>query len=180
MLLVLAIYTAVMARWCETDDLLISFVVDDRWRRELRGMVGELAYHLHLRVRVPRGEDFESLLRNVVRTFYMACVHQDHGWVPSIAPQCRDTFRAVRSTLHFNWLPSHWIEGLPRDVAEFRALEPLPYLLADSDRLSATFLTTAERARPLVRYSTGQLGESSIRRLNGDLLQLARQVVGLA
>jgi hypothetical protein len=175
-LVVLAIYAAVMARWCDTDDVLISFVVDDRWRPELRGMIGELAYHLHLRIRVRAGEDFESLLKSVVKTFYLACLHQDHGWVPSIAPQCAETFRSVRTTLYFNWLPPHWLSKLPPAVASPHQIEPLPYLLRDSDALGTPFLTTAEQNRPLLRYSTGLLEAGSVMKLNADLVHLARQV----
>jgi len=115
-------------------------------------------------------------LKSVVRAFYLACQHQDHGWVPSIAPQCADTFRSVRTTLYFNWLPTHWLSSLSREGEGFQKLEPLPYLLRDSDSLGVPFLTTADRTRPILRYSTGLLGESSVIRLNTDLLHLAQQV----
>jgi hypothetical protein len=100
-LVVLAIYIAVMSRWCEREDLLLTVVSTSRHHLELHPMIGYLASQLHLRLAVTESDSFISILDKVRREFLTALSHEDFDRVPDFIPE-----RERYPELHFNWLPS--------------------------------------------------------------------------
>jgi hypothetical protein len=117
-LVILTIYVAGMSHWCNQRDLLVAFVSNGRDRPELANMIGNLAYHLYLRIRVASEDTFRCLLKRIILEFYSACAHQDFGWVPTFVPECRDSFLNAELYHYFNWLPAYWFrypDGTPRE-----------------------------------------------------------------
>jgi len=70
-----------MSRWCNQRDLLLAFVSTGRYCAELQGVVGDLAYHLHLRIEVRKEDSFLDLLKRINAEYYSAYDHQDFGLV---------------------------------------------------------------------------------------------------
>lgn len=100
---VLAFYVVVMSRWCDQEDLLVTFISHGRSHRpELANMVGYLANFLHLRIRVRNGESILDLLKQVDLELRTAHQHQDHSRV--LDPTAEDI-----SELYFNWVPTSWV-----------------------------------------------------------------------
>ncbi len=94
---VLAVYAAVMARWCEREDVIVAFVSHGRHRRELQSMTGFLANTLHLRLDVNPRDSFHALLERTKAELRGAYEHQDLDRVRELLPHC-DT------ELAFNWV----------------------------------------------------------------------------
>lgn len=76
-MVLLAAYTAVLARWTEQDDIVVGTPVAGRERPELQGLIGFFVNTLPLRVRVDHESPFRVLLREVREACLGAYRHQD-------------------------------------------------------------------------------------------------------
>ena len=176
-LLVLTIYAAVMARWCRRPDLLMTMVVDGRHQPQLQGMVGDFAYHLHLRLEVADGVSFHDLLRQVTAEYGEACRHEDFGWVPSFVPECRDSF--VNVDWYFNWVtsqaagPASAAHGQPGDVRRSK----LPLQFKGPMRFLPYFVDDGEHILAVLRYGPGLFAPGEIERLGRNLTRFAAALV---
>jgi hypothetical protein len=122
----LTAYVAVILRWQEKWELVLSFVVNGRHRSELENTIGFIASPLYLRVQMAENDTFFTLLERVTKEYYTAYDHYDFGRlsIPVPGPEFK------RST-SFNWqtaLPgnSNATSGGcaesdgPADVVEFK------------------------------------------------------------
>lgn len=98
-LLMLAIHTVVMSRWCERRDMVLTFVSHGRYRPELTEMVGYISNLLPFRVEVNGSETFLDLMERINKEFRWVYQHRDLERVPDLIPECV-------SEVFFDWLPS--------------------------------------------------------------------------
>ncbi|MFF8393055.1 condensation domain-containing protein [Streptomyces sp. NPDC016172] len=76
-MVLLAAYTAVLARWTERDDVIVGTPVAGRGRPELQNLIGFFVNTLPLRTSVDGGGSFRALLGAVRETCLGAFEHQD-------------------------------------------------------------------------------------------------------
>ena len=140
-LVVLTVYIAVVARWCNQRDFVLAFQSHGRHGRpELENMIGFLSHRLCLRVESLSEDKFLDLLKRVTLEFPSAYQNQDShralDLIPGWAPQ-----------LQFNWIPTQWgrrrptiepeetsgelrIQPLPMEPTQIGMIEPSSYIAA--------------------------------------------------
>lgn len=174
-LLVLALYSAALARWLSQRDLLLAFVSNARDRPELQGVVGFLADYLHLRIEVDEEECFIDLLSRLTREFRSAYEHQDYGRVPDLIPQCLPE-------LGFNWIPkAETRESFgPKSAADALEVRPFPLQLAfplpRPRKMSTLFRDTDAAVMGAVAYRPDLLAADAVEQFVHSLRCFARQV----
>lgn len=95
---VLTIYTAVMAGWLETNDIVIRYFTHGRHADPaLKSMVGFLANDLHLRTTVKPGDTFLDLYPRIESGVHLGYEHYDFGRLASLLPY-------LICDLNFNWI----------------------------------------------------------------------------
>lgn len=82
----LAIYVAVLWRWCGKTDITLPFNVAGR-QSEHRSVVGYFPYILYLRIQLTGSETFRSLLSQVTAEFFRALSHPDFGMMAIRRPE---------------------------------------------------------------------------------------------
>jgi hypothetical protein len=75
---VLAIFAALLYRWCAQNDFVIAFNVGGRQSQQ-KTIVGYFAHILYLRIQLNGPETFPELLATVSNEFFSALAHQDFG-----------------------------------------------------------------------------------------------------
>ena len=83
----LAIFTILLARWCNTRDLVVPFNSAGRNVPQVAGTVGYFAHILHLRVELHQEDTFRDILSSVTKEYYTACKHDDLGRVVASMPE---------------------------------------------------------------------------------------------
>lgn len=96
-LVVLAVFSAAVLRWCNQREVVIVLVDNGRFRPDLQTMVGFLATHLHLRVQLNGNPSFLTFLRNIVEEISLVYLNRDFDYVPSTVPH-------TAATVLFNWI----------------------------------------------------------------------------
>ena len=170
-LVVLTIYIAVMARWCDQTDLLVSFVTDGRYRAELVNMIGDLAYHLHLRIITSSDDTFMSLLRKIIFEYRAAYEHQDFGWVPVVIPECRGLFTST--DLYFNWIADRPKLGQRPTRAgnlDDVCVKPFPFQIKWPIGFRLYFVDSADGIRATIQFRPDYIQHEILERL-AKLLQ---------
>lgn len=97
-MVMLTVYAAVVARWCEQRALTIPVNVAGRHRPEHEHAAGYFAQFLYVNVEVSCNETFIELLARVSGEFRAALTHQDFGKVAAQVPE-------VLLGSAFSWLP---------------------------------------------------------------------------
>jgi Condensation domain len=92
----LAIYVAVIWRWCRQDDFILPLKIAGR-HAEHRSIVGYFTQLLYLRMQVQQKQTFQELLRNVSNEFYRALSQQDYGRTATLVPE-------MLSGAFFQWI----------------------------------------------------------------------------
>lgn len=95
----LAVYVAVLSRWCKQTDFVVAFFVAGR-QSEHKHVVGYFPHILYLRMELTGRETFRDLLRYVGNEFFRALSHQDFGRMANREP------RLLQGTF-FQWLTWH-------------------------------------------------------------------------
>lgn len=117
--LMLAAFNLFLARYCDTDDIVIGSDVSNRDRPETQGLVGPLLNTLVLRTDLTDTADFTDVLRRTEATFRAALDHQDvplEQVIETLNPERRSEeimplFRAKFDLQQAEHLPSE-IHGL--------------------------------------------------------------------
>ena len=95
----LAVYVAVLSRWCRQRSFVLPFVVAGR-PSEYRRTIGNFSHVLYLRFDLAENESFVTLSSRVSNEFYRASSHQDFGQMAAAKPALLD------GTL-FQWVTWH-------------------------------------------------------------------------
>jgi Condensation domain len=82
----LAVYVAVLWRWCKQSDFVLPFKIAGR-QSDHKSVVGYFTHILYLRMELTGGETLSELLRYVGNEFFQALSHQDFGKMATQAPQ---------------------------------------------------------------------------------------------
>ncbi|WP_308684200.1 condensation domain-containing protein [Steroidobacter agaridevorans] len=102
---VLAVYVATLARWCNQEDVLVSFASHGRTgHAALAGMIGSLAHGIYLRVRVTGQHTFLDLILDVCFEIRNAIQHRDHGRVSQL-------ISSSVADASYNWVSAAWASG---------------------------------------------------------------------
>jgi hypothetical protein len=101
-LILVALYAALVSRWCRQNSFVIPFAVSGRHFPEHLNVIGSFAHLLFLRVELTGHETFLDLLKLITAEFFSAWRHLDHGKV------CRDAPELTHGTLWewLSWCPS--------------------------------------------------------------------------
>lgn len=177
-LVVLAVYVAVLSRWCNQRDLVLTFVSHGRHGRpELENMIGFLVNLLLFRIEVTKDDSFLDLLKRVSQEFHSACQHQDFNRVPDFVPECPVPFE-----LSFDWAPANWTgRSIQQEeaVSQF-TVQPFPiqtfrYRVNESYKLAAVPSETASGIVITVMYRVDLFAPSTIERFGRNLRVFAEQ-----
>lgn len=156
-LVVLAVYVAVLSRWCNQRDLVLTFVSHGRYGRpELENMIGFLVNFLLFRIEVTKEDSFLDLLERVNLEFYSADQHQDFNRVPDFVPDC-----PAPHELSFDWAPVNWsgrsvhqqeeaggevkVQPFPIQTFRYRVNESYKFAAVPSDTASGIVITLVYR-----------------------------------
>jgi hypothetical protein len=82
---VLAVYIAVLSRWCNQKDFVVPFFVAGR-QSEHRSVIGYFSHLLYIRITLSGEETFSELLAHVGNELFRAFSHQDFGRLAIQAP----------------------------------------------------------------------------------------------
>lgn len=86
-LILMSAYLAVMARWCNRSDLVLSMAYHGRCRDELSAIVGCLVNELLIRVSVTKTNSFIDLLNSVGQEYFSALDHLDFDRARDLLPE---------------------------------------------------------------------------------------------
>lgn len=102
-MVMLAMYVAVLGRWCDQRDFIVATTTAGRDRAEHNSAFGYFAHLLYLRMQLAGDETYMDLIGQVTQEFYRSLMHKDFGGVVA------QTSELLAGTL-FQWVP--WSEDL--------------------------------------------------------------------
>jgi Condensation domain len=97
-MVVLAAYIALIAKWVGTSDVTLGFVSSGRTRQQFVESIGCFAFTLYLRVQVLQSDSYLELLRRVTRAYRLSSEHQDAGRLSLLGNSW-----PCRQNTTFNW-----------------------------------------------------------------------------
>jgi hypothetical protein len=174
-LLVLAMYIIVMSRWCDREELVITYISHGRQGRpELENMIGLVVNWVYLRIRLVKEETFRELLTRVRLEVSTAFEHLDFNRVPNLVPECRNELefhwqssnRAVRA----NTLPEKAEQRIRMQPVSLRAPNWFP-------RFWPVFYDTASGISVTIHYRPDTFVSSSIEIFGYNLRLIANEYV---
>ena len=121
-LVVLTLYAAVLSRWTNKRDFLLSSIVHGRNDSDYFNVIGCFADAVFLRIEMTGGETFIDLLEVVSKEFFAAVEHTACGNMTYVEP-------ALHSAAEFNWLQLPWGPGEP-------AMIPVPQWERSAPRIT--------------------------------------------
>jgi hypothetical protein len=142
--------------------------MNSRYRPELSDMVGFLANHLYLRIRLEDCYRFLDSLNSVQQEFCTAFDHLDFDRVPDLVPECHQTDLCFNWASEFRWYlerPQETIGKLtlkPFESHPARVLNFMPFLYDDEHEIAGW-----------IEYRSDRFSEDTIRRFEADLCRLA-------
>jgi Condensation domain len=190
-LVILAIYVAVMSRWCQQRDVLLGFVTHGRDRPELDQMIGSLANYLYLRLQLEPASTFVALLKHIVEQLCTAQRHRDFGRVPDLLPDCATElyFNWIPASPTFRWLPlncmPNWLPpgstvtagGLRSAADRSLRVEPFPLATSWSFKFTTLFYDSPAGVSVAVWYWPELIAEGAVECLMHDLRASAVEFV---
>lgn len=165
--LMLAVHSLVMSRWCGVRDLVVKFVSQARSRPQLQGMVGFLANTLYLRIELARNDTFIALLERVRKELRAALEHQDLDRVPELIGECN-------SDICFNWVKAAGNHALRIDDL---SIEPFMLDLPWTRPYFAMFLEETTGIAATVWHPPGAAGQAGARQFARLLVATAESCV---
>ena len=111
----LAIYVAVLSKWCKQTDFIVPFNIAGR-QSEHKAVVGYFSHIVLLRMRLTGNESFKELLSLASNEFFRALSHQDFGMMADQHPE-------LLAGTYFQWVS--WHEDDPAAATGFPLEHPL-------------------------------------------------------
>lgn len=171
-LIFLTLYSTVIARWCQRDDLLVAMASHGRGGRpELDGMIGYLGYRAYLRVQFSGSDSLWDLLAQVTAEYSEARRHD------ASRLSCPDE---PPTEISFNWMPGSWTAKRRGCIDESRGdlrAQPFPLYLTLPARFYPFFYDTPSGVVVTVLYARSIFKQSTIARFGDNMQLLARQFI---
>lgn len=179
-LVILAVYVAVISRWCSQRDIVLTFVSHGRHcHAELQDMIGLLLQRLFLRVELHEADTFRALLKKIVMECHAAHEHQDFNRLGDLISGCPTDFC-------FNWMSGKSVRPTAdKQVSDENLLEVQPLHVERSQKKMDTLdiwhnLTLIPREAPTglllaVAYRSYLFTPSGINRFAGYFRLLAEE-----
>ncbi|MFK4263679.1 amino acid adenylation domain-containing protein [Streptomyces milbemycinicus] len=170
-LVMLAAWAALLARYCDQDDVCVATPVDNRTRPELEQLVGFFADTVVMRIDLGGDPSFRELLRRARDTFLEAHEHRNVPFERLVAelPVEQDTSRnplaQVALVLHDNRVPA--IDLGPVRAEPFGLSNP-----ATRFDLELHMRLEADRTRCLLTYAADLFDEKTVARMVRHLVNL--------
>ena len=180
--LVLAAYSVALSLWCRQKELLIAFAFHGRFRPDLQNVVGFVANHLLLRIRVDENDTPRDLIARVKAEIASAFRHHDYDRVPDLVPGCR-------SDAIFNWQTTHSIHKAldhhaiaecaatrhPESQADLQ-ISPLPVRSPSNAKFSPVIFDTPDGLHLAIAYRADELASTTIDWFANTLFAAARAI----
>lgn len=171
-LVFLTLYSAVIARWCRRDELLLAMASHGRsGRPELHGMIGYLGYRIYLRLRFSGTDTLWDLMTQVVAEYSDARSHD------ASRLRCPDE---SPTDISFNWMPTASATtrhgGCDESLDDLR-VQPFPLSLTMPAKFYSFFYDTPSGVVVTVLYARNLFKEATIRRFGAHMQLLARQFI---
>jgi len=170
----LAAFGVVLNRWSGQDDMVIGFPAAGRSRSELEPLIGMFVNTVPIRLRIPAGSSFASLLAQVKTRTVEALTHQDVPFEKLV-----DELGVARSLA---WSPLFQVMFISQQAATAPALpaglraEPIPNRESGTAKFDLT-LAVAERDGGLsvsIEYDRALFDAATIERFAADYADALR------
>jgi len=172
--LLLAVYAVVMSRWCNQQDVLLTFVSHARYRDELRPMIGFVASYVYVRLHVPEAVALSSIVREIKRQMFLAVQHEDFGRVTGLLSE----WGVPYTEGYFNWLPNFGAQR-PFDFGQTGAeefeLRPFPFRVPIPADFFPLFYDSAEEIVLIVDFKPSVFPHSVVEEFAIDIASLAEE-----
>ncbi len=171
----LAAFGAVLNRWSGQDDMMIGFPAAGRSRSELEPLIGMFVNTVPIRLQIPAGSSFASLLAQVKTRAVDALTHQDVPFEKLV-----DELGVVRSLA---WSPLFQVMFISQQAATAPALpaglraEPIPSVETGTAKFDLT-LAVAEGENGLtvsIEYDRALFDAATIERFAADYASVLRE-----
>lgn len=165
----MAIYAAVLWRWCRQQDFVLPFNTAGR-PTEYKSAMGYFSYALYLRVHIAGEETFSKLASRLGNEFFTSLSHQDFGRIAHQLPQF------LSGTLF------QWVSWYPEESAEERVgvrefgegLTVVPLSMAS---LEVTVFDTETGLHAFGSYRTDQFAARTMERFMAELRWAAERFI---
>ncbi|MCW6010178.1 amino acid adenylation domain-containing protein, partial [Micromonospora sp. CPCC 205371] len=160
---VLSAFSALLGRYCDSDDVVVGTPVANRLPAEAEGLIGYFGNTLVMRTDLSGDPTFRELLGRVRRTALDAYAHQDAPFELLVDALVSDPDRS-RTPL-YQVMFNYFTTGDPRDGAE------LDTVAVNTD-LSLTLGPAADGLAGGLEFSTALFDVATVERLVADLVAL--------
>lgn len=176
---VLAVYVAVISRWCNQEDFVVETLASGRDRLEHRYIVGFLAHCTYLRMQLTGDESFIDLLNQVNQEYCRTIFRKDFGGLVNETPE-------LLSDTYFQWL-SWGFEGVGGIPTQSEATEIhikgelFPFeradVLPDNLKFGTALWNTSDGIRGAVWYREDLFSADTVERFVESLRTTAERFV---
>ena len=161
----LAIYAAVLWRWCQQRDFVLPLNTTGR-PTAYKSAIGYFSYPLYLRIHMTGDETFRDLVSHVGNEFFSSMSHQDFGRLARQRPEL------LTGTL-FQWLTSY-PEEAPKELVRVREFgEGMTLVPPGMTSLEVTVFDTATDLHAFGSYRADRFTAKSMQRFMADLRWVA-------
>lgn len=167
-LVALTLYVAVMSRWCNERDLIVTLVSNGRERPQLEQMLGFLANAAYLRIESSDRDTFMDLLRRVTQEFNAAYRHQEVGL---------NFLSAASTELTFNWRSlAHAPKQRAGSLGSTLQVVPLSFRAAMPLKFTPLFAETGTGIEVIVLYRPDLLSRAIVECFGSNLRLCAEEL----
>lgn len=181
---ILALYVAVLWRWCGQNDFVVPFFTAGR-QSEQKTVVGYFSHLLYLRMQLSGNETFPELLNHVSNELFRALSHQDFGRMATQHPE-------LLAGVFFQWVTWHpdEVAGRPVSVAPYPPVltaervtlkdfgEDLTAIPPGTVAVEVTFFDTPGGIYASGVYRADLFAASTMERFMADLRSTAEHFIG--
>jgi hypothetical protein len=171
----LAVYAAVMSRWCGQEDLLVISPIHGRHGRpEVQHAIGLFVNRLYLRINVRSSDTLRDLLSQVHGEMESALAHRDFDRVPHFIPECT-------TELEFHWRPLSWRgRAVPAGTGANQQVRRQPFFVRRPEwrtKFWSVFDETAAGICVTVHYWPHLVAPSTVERFGNHMKAVAEAVI---
>jgi hypothetical protein len=174
-ILFLAVYSALMARWCQRDVIIVAMPSHGRHGRpELEGTIGLLAHPVYLRLQFDRGDNLLDLVARASTEYFDACSHDASRLLPSADP-------AVPTEIWFNWMSADSAAAQrssgTKEAIDGLRIAPFPLQIVWQKKFYPFFYDTPSGVVVSILYLRDVFNRVTIERFGNHIQLLGRKFV---